>query len=46
MSQIKNKASKVGCKKAMCAMLRRSDSNSLAIKNNVEGLQQDNKEVS
>lgn len=46
MCQIKNKASKVGCKKAMCAVLRRSDSNSLAIKNNAEGLQQGDKGVS
>lgn len=40
MSQRENKASKAGCKKAMCAMLRHPDCAPWAIKNNAEDLQE------
>lgn len=40
MSQTENKASKAGCKKAMCAVLRRPDCAPWTIKNNAEDLQQ------
>ena len=42
VTQIKNKSSKVGCKKVTCAVLRRSASNAWAIESNAEGLKQGN----
>ena len=40
MSQRENKASKGGCKKAVCAVLRHPDSAPWAMKNNAEDFQQ------
>lgn len=42
VTQIKNKSSKVGCKKVTCVVLRCSTSNAWVINSNAEGLKQGN----
>lgn len=42
VSQIEKEASKAGCKKAMCAVLRHSDSALLAIESTAEDFKQAN----